>query len=229
MTEYRIVGDCNICYNSLDGDCNYALTQCKHLFCLSCLLKWYKINPNANCPMCRQKFYDDLQDSQEENDEFEVILANVEEIEQEITRRIIQDMNFNEYDKYKHQFILSTIESNVQQYCIANPMCTYVGKINIYNTENFLDIIIDIDRIDVGLRNPNSYYIIELNNDEYKFGRIESIFKDYILVDIVWVIFRELISINNPENVSWSDNTKYISPYDIKSLKQYVPKIRANV
>ena len=36
---------CSICFEELqDASSNYAITQCKHIFCTSCLLKYSKYN-----------------------------------------------------------------------------------------------------------------------------------------------------------------------------------------
>ena len=45
-------GDCAICMEKLDSSKNFAITNCKHSFCLTCLMRALKAN--NTCPLCRQ-------------------------------------------------------------------------------------------------------------------------------------------------------------------------------
>ena len=45
-------GDCAICMEKLDSSKNFARTNCKHSFCLTCLMRALKAN--NTCPLCRQ-------------------------------------------------------------------------------------------------------------------------------------------------------------------------------
>ena len=44
--------DCAICMEKLDSSKNFARTNCKHSFCLTCLMRALKAN--NTCPLCRQ-------------------------------------------------------------------------------------------------------------------------------------------------------------------------------
>lgn len=43
--------ECAICYETLDSKKNFARTNCKHSFCLTCLMRALK--DNNTCPCCR--------------------------------------------------------------------------------------------------------------------------------------------------------------------------------
>ena len=45
-------GDCAICMEKLDSSKNFARTNCKHSFCLTCLMRALKAN--NTCTLCRQ-------------------------------------------------------------------------------------------------------------------------------------------------------------------------------
>ncbi len=44
-------GECAICMEALDSSKNFAKTNCKHSFCLSCLMQ--SLKTNNTCPLCR--------------------------------------------------------------------------------------------------------------------------------------------------------------------------------
>lgn len=50
-------GDCAICMEKLDASKNFATTNCKHAFCLTCLMRALK--DNNTCPLCRQNIEDE--------------------------------------------------------------------------------------------------------------------------------------------------------------------------
>jgi len=49
--------ECAICMETLDSEKNFAKTNCKHAFCLSCLVKALK--NNNTCPLCRANIEED--------------------------------------------------------------------------------------------------------------------------------------------------------------------------
>lgn len=49
--DANIVGDCSVCYAALPLRSNHVFTLCGHLFCVSCLLKWW--DTSSSCPICR--------------------------------------------------------------------------------------------------------------------------------------------------------------------------------
>lgn len=51
---YR-VKDCPICLNKINRKMDYCVTECKHEFCLNCLLVHLITNEKEDCPMCRNK------------------------------------------------------------------------------------------------------------------------------------------------------------------------------
>jgi len=51
--------ECSICYNMLNQPENIGITNCKHVFHLSCLNKWKEAQilqqMISTCPMCRKR------------------------------------------------------------------------------------------------------------------------------------------------------------------------------
>jgi hypothetical protein len=95
----------------------------------------------------------------------------------------------------------------------------------------------DYDRIEVGAHNLNCHYIIELRNSSrafrYKFGRIEDIKMMHPMFQgISFFVFRELIDTFHEDTgymqTVWSNETQLIIMQgdDVKSLRQYVPRVR---
>ena len=51
-TSCEIVGECNVCYDKLFQRANHVFTQCGHLFCVKCFIRW--TDTSSTCPMCRR-------------------------------------------------------------------------------------------------------------------------------------------------------------------------------
>ena len=45
--------ECPICYNEINQNNGFLLTNCKHSFCFNCFMKWNV--ENNTCPLCRKK------------------------------------------------------------------------------------------------------------------------------------------------------------------------------
>ena len=48
---------CAICLETVETNKNVATTECKHTFCLNCLIRWTRTRPI--CPICRTKLVED--------------------------------------------------------------------------------------------------------------------------------------------------------------------------
>ena len=55
------IGNCSVCYIELSSKTGHVITECIHLFCVKCILKWY--NQSSTCPICRQNLYERDDDS----------------------------------------------------------------------------------------------------------------------------------------------------------------------
>lgn len=244
------VGECGVCGNLLPVGANHAYTVCKHLFCISCLLKWHKANSAATCPMCRAPLYDEAHHAEPhvEEEEEEEAEPNVEEAEQEQeeeeyqhqldqrTIRTVQEMDFNQDERSMHNYMMQLVDANTYHYCRINPRYTYMGTTNLHTVPNRESVY---SRIEVGTQNLNCHYIIELQDSSrafrYKFGRIEDIRMVHpMFTGVSWFVFRELIERWDNDTgymqAEWSHQTQLISVEggQVKSLRQYVPRMRMN-
>uniref|UniRef100_A0A6C0I4H3 RING-type domain-containing protein n=1 Tax=viral metagenome TaxID=1070528 RepID=A0A6C0I4H3_9ZZZZ len=224
MTEHE--GDCGVCATALPVGANHAYTTCKHLFCISCLLKWHKTNAKATCPMCRAPLYEDDANAQSVRQEA------VQETAAQGTWMTLQEMDFNHDEQYMHNNMMFVVNAHAEHYCRNNPTCTYMGTNNLRTIRNQ-----EYDRIEVGSQNPNCHYIIELRDSSrafrYKFGRIEDIRMMHPMFQgFSWFVFRELIDRWDNDSgymrTVWSHETQLISVQDgdVNTLRQYVPRIR---
>jgi hypothetical protein len=211
----NVVGDCGVCGNALPVGANHAYTVCKHLFCISCLLKWHKHSANATCPMCRRPLYDETEDEQ-----------SVQEDE------VIEEMDFNLDEEIMHDHMMEVIDLNVINHCRNDPAQRYTGNIH-------LRIIPKEDhaRIDVGIANPRAYYILELIDTarafRYRFGRIEQIITHHLNGDVKWYAFRERIDHIDEDRAEivteWANEIQHIAMHNVQVLRQYLPVIHYNV
>ena len=231
----EIVGECGVCSNSLPVGANHAYTVCKHLFCISCLLKWHKANTMATCPMCRAPLYEDEDLEVNGNGNGNGNVNAAAEAESESNRMTLLEMDFNQEEHSMHEYMGRLVESHVEQYCLANPMCTYMGTTGIFiiRSQEY-----DFRMIEVGIQNVNCHYVIELRDSSrafrYKFGRIEDIRQHPVFDDIAWFVFRELIDRLDVEtgyvSTVWSNETQAISMRgEVTSLMQYVPRMRMSM
>jgi hypothetical protein len=72
-------GDCAICMEKLDSSKNFARTNCKHSFCLTCLMRALKAN--NTCPLCRQNIEEEKPKTSKSLDFEEVIELAKDEID----------------------------------------------------------------------------------------------------------------------------------------------------
>lgn len=77
--EKETYGDCAICMEKLDASKNFATTNCKHAFCLTCLVRALK--DNNTCPLCRQNIEEENPKKTKALEFEEVIEVAKEEIE----------------------------------------------------------------------------------------------------------------------------------------------------
>lgn len=227
-------GDCGVCGIGLQSGTNHAYTVCRHSFCISCLLKWHKANPNATCPLCRTPFYkDDDTDDDTDDEDDSADLADLAE-EDEETSRIVEEMDFNLDEEIMHDHMLEVIEHCAINHCRTNPECAYTGRINLHIVPNEDGSNYWYERIDVGAPHPNSHYIVELTDTarafRYRFGRIEEIVTHHLYHGVKWYAFRERIDRIDEEQAQiiteWSDEIQHIAIDNVKVLRQYLPTIR---
>lgn len=88
---------CGICLESLEKT-NVCITSCKHSFCLDCIIKNSKYN-NC-CPYCRIKIIDNLNKSEDEVEESELVQQNSE---QEVQREELYPDNFIGHIDYEEE------------------------------------------------------------------------------------------------------------------------------
>ena len=223
----EMVGECGVCGNSLPAGANHAFTVCKHLFCISCLLKWHKANPMATCPMCRAPLESSTDDDDNDNDDDDEVTAFEAD-----SRHTLEEMDLNQDEESMHNHMLNVVDSHADQYCLTHSGCTYMESISVCTIQDQ-----DYDGIAVGAQNLNCHYVIELRNESrafrYKFGRIEDIRMPHpTFQGISWFVFRELIETLDVDTgdvrMSWSQETQRIGMQggDVKSLRQYVPRMR---
>lgn len=46
---------CLICHDTLEGCHNYTLPECKHTYHTECILTWFRLENQSNCPYCGNK------------------------------------------------------------------------------------------------------------------------------------------------------------------------------
>lgn len=238
-----IIGECGVCGTDLPSDANHAYTICKHLFCISCLLKWYKANPIATCPMCRASLFSEepaesvgvsiIRDmSEPDYDSDEAFFEHAHQQEEEHTRTLIEALDFNAEEEELHEVMVSFVANHARNYCSRlNGQYTYMEAISLFNfpSNDYNDYL----RCDYGITNPNCFYIFVMKDASrafrYKFGRIENIHTDNIIDGVYWFVFREMnVSYGPHDHVLglWSAQTQFISFDDVRVLIQYIPRIR---
>jgi hypothetical protein len=72
ILKEHFLGECGICYKELFLEANHIVTECKHLFCIKSILKWY--NLSNTCPICRDNLYENTWDEPEYTD---ISLGNI--------------------------------------------------------------------------------------------------------------------------------------------------------
>lgn len=221
------IGDCGVCGTGLQVGANHAYTVCRHLFCISCLLKWHKSNPRATCPMCRTPFYEDAdKDADKDTDD-----ADPEDYE---TNRILEELDFNLDEEIMHDHMMNVIDRCAVNHCQTNPGHAYMGRINLRIVPNEDGSNYEYERINVGSTNPNAYYIVGVFDTarafRYRFGRIEEIIPHHLFPDVKWYAFRERIDHIDEERAQiiteWADEIQHILLDNVKMLLHYLPTIR---
>jgi len=152
-----------------------------------------------------------------------------------------EEVDWNQDEESMHDHMMHVVNAHAEHYCRNNPTCTYMGTNSLRTIPNRES---DYDRIDIGIevgtQNLNCHYIIELRNSSrafrYKFGRIEDIKMMHPMFQgISFFVFRELIDrLDNDTGYMqtvWSNETQLIAMQggDVKSLRQYVPRVRMSM
>lgn len=197
-------GECGVCGTGLANH-GYAYTACRHLFCMSCLLKWHTANPNATCPMCRTPFY------VADNGIADNGIADV--ADNEIAD--VVDNEFNMDEEIMHDHILEIVR--------AHARAVHLRVIQKEESNHYYE------RIDVGIANPNSHYIVEVFDTarafRFRFGRIENIISHHLVPDSKWYAFRERVARVDEEHAQivteWADEIQHIALDNVKMLIQY--------
>ena len=224
-----IIGDCGVCGTGLQVGANHAYTVCRHLFCISCLLKWHKTNPRATCPLCRTPFYKDADKDADKDDDTDD--ADPEDYE---TNRILEELDFNLDEEIMHDHMMNVIDRCAVNHCRTNPGHAYMGRINLRIVPNEDGSNYRYERVDVGVTNPNAHYIVEVFDTvrafRYRFGRIEEIITHHLYHDVKWYAFRERVDHIDEERAQivteWADEIQHISLDHVKVLRHYLPTIQ---
>ena len=157
-------GECGVCGTGLANH-GYAYTVCRHLFCMSCLLKWHKATPNATCPLCRTPFY--VADNEIVDNE----IADNGNIADNGIADVVEN-EFNMDEEIMHDHMLEIVRAH------ARAVHLRVIQNHYY------------ERIDIGIANPNSHYIVEVFDTarafRFRFGRIENIISHRLVPDSKW-------------------------------------------
>lgn len=232
MEHMEHTNECGVCGIVLPSDANLAITMCKHAFCISCLLKWYRVNPT--CPMCRRLLHEDDEDINDNDNEIQAqARAEEEHIRQQMmqTNRIFEGLDFNLEEEITHDHMMEVIDMNAQNHCRNDPAQMYTGAIHlrIVPKENY-------DTVDIGIANPRANYILELSDSarafRYRFGRIETIITNQF-PNMKWYAFRERIERIDEDRAQivteWSTEIHYVQTNNVRMLVQYQPDIRVDV
>jgi hypothetical protein len=148
----------------------------------------------------------------------------------------LQEMDLTNEEQSRHDDMMHVVNAHAERYCRNNPTCTYLGTNNL---RTIRDRESDYSRIEVGAQNLNCHYVIELRDSSrafrYKFGRIEDIRMMHLMFQgFSFFVFRELVDIFYEDtgytHTVWSNETQLIAMQggDVKSLRQYVPRLRMN-
>ena len=201
-------GECGVCGTRLANH-GYAYTVCRHLFCMSCLLKWHKATPNATCPLCRTPFYVADNGIADNGNIADNGIADNGIADNGIAD--VVDNEFNMDEEIMHDHMLEIVRAH------ARAVHLRVIQNHYY------------DRIDIGIANPNSHYIVEVFDTarafRFRFGRIENIISHHLVPDSKWYVFRERISRIDEEHAQivteWADEIQHIALDNVKMVIQY--------
>lgn len=232
------IGDCGVCGNALKVGENHAFTVCKHLFCISCLLKWHAHSVKPTCPMCRTVLYESDPELDPESDPEHESFANSHIF---VTSQILRELDFDVRESVIHQHMMEIVRGHAIQCCNQSELhCVFMGDVNLFiipkheNDNHY-------QQIEVGHTTPNIHYIMMLSGtsnlaDEFcrlRFGRIEGIHFDPMFPEIKWFAFRERISVVDEEQgqctTLWANEIMQVNLHEVMVLVQYIPRIRADV
>jgi len=62
LDDETTIEECPVCYNELNPESNYAITNCNHKFCFLCIARC--ITSTNKCPMCRENLDTTIQNDQ---------------------------------------------------------------------------------------------------------------------------------------------------------------------
>ena len=218
----NVVGDCGVCGTALSVGANHAYTACKHLFCISCLLKWHKHSAKATCPLCRRPLYDETEHDADADADADGMQFN----------QIVEEMDFNLDEEIMHDHMMEVINFNVRNHYRNDPAQRYTGTIHlrIIPKEHY-------ESIDIGIANSHACYILELIDTarafRYRFGRIETIDTDHRFPNLKWYAFRERIDRIDEERAQivteWANEIQHIAIDNVKVMRHYSPEIQYNL
>ena len=101
--------ECPICYNVLEQDTNYCITDCNHTFCFNCIAR--SIRRDNKCPLCRatldktdENNNSHNQETQLSSSELATLLQNATVYGLERERAILHDDLLDDQETEDHLF-----------------------------------------------------------------------------------------------------------------------------
>jgi hypothetical protein len=195
--------------------------------------------------MCRAQFYEDeeshvaaaAQAAQANEEEAAAFELSYQLEQAQGAWMTLQEMDLTNEEQSMHDHMMYVVTAHAEHYCRNNPMCTFMGTNSLHTIPNRES---DYNRIEVGAQSLNCHYVIELRDTSrafrYKFGRIEDIRMMHPMFQgFSFFVFRELVEIFYEDtgymHTVLSNETQLIAMQggDVKSLRQYVPRVRMSV
>jgi hypothetical protein len=106
--------ECSICTQIILNN-NCCVTECNHVYCLSCLLQHLKFN--KNCPLCREKLIELPFSSDDESDDDESTINDPIINEQDVidvkSYEYYGKITVNHNLKFVFIFLFITIQTNI--------------------------------------------------------------------------------------------------------------------
>ena len=234
------IGECGICGDKILSGQNQAYTMCKHLFCISCLLKWCKRchdqgHDVPTCPLCRDTLYDnDEENGREENEDIEIDTITTA-VETMLVTALVMTVVIaftSEEDRELHENMPRLVAQHAIRFCQRDPESyEFTGDvmfIEVYNNANIIQAHNQdsaLNGIPVG-HQCRSYCVIKTTTQEYHIGKIESMSYNLDGANRTSLYFgfrkmnHDLTLALIPQAIPFSS---------IETLHQYVPRIRAHV
>ena len=101
--------ECPICYNVLEQDTNYCVTECNHTFCFNCIAR--SIRRDNKCPLCRATLDKSDENTNSQNQETQLSSSELATLLQNATvhglereRRVLHDDFIDELETEDHLF-----------------------------------------------------------------------------------------------------------------------------